>query len=69
MSHDVKAEEGPPYEGKPAFHGYYRTARGWVLVRNAFRLPIAYTSEQAAEEGARRMFENTTNIGQNTHGH
>lgn len=50
---DAKAEDAPPFEGKPTFHGYYRRpGRPWVRVLNKDRNPIAYASTDAARAGA-----------------
>jgi hypothetical protein len=49
---EVKAEEAPPVDGKPAWFGYHRTSRGWVRAKSDYG-PISYTSEAHAEAGAR----------------
>jgi hypothetical protein len=49
--YQVKAEPADPVNGKPSWHGYFRTSRGWRRATTQYG-PMEYTTPESAEAGA-----------------
>lgn len=55
---DVHVVKAPPYDGKPTWHGMYRTEDGWK-VASSWAGPIAYADPGSARNGAKHFLEET----------